>query len=66
MLQASRGDRVKVHYTGKFADGTVLATSIGREPLHIVLGAGCGIPGFESAVEGMTLGRDQTHRGPDE
>lgn len=49
------GDKVKAHYTGKLADGTVFDASRGGPPLEFVVGAGEVIPGFENAV----LGRDK-------
>jgi peptidylprolyl isomerase len=36
MLQAKNGDIVKVHYTGKFDDGTEFATSMNDEPLEFI------------------------------
>lgn len=57
MGQAKSGDTVKVHYTGKLADGTVFDSSTEREPLAFQLGAGQVIPGFEKAVEGMEQGQ---------
>jgi len=50
------GDTVKVHYTGTLTDGTVFDTSAEREPLEFTLGQGQLIPGFEKAVEGMSVG----------
>jgi FKBP-type peptidyl-prolyl cis-trans isomerase len=44
MSQAKNGDIVKVHYTGKFADGTVFDTSVSREPLQFTIGEGMVIP----------------------
>lgn len=54
------GDKVKVHYTGKFRDGTVFDTSRGREPLEFTLGSGQIIPGFEEAVIGHEPGETVT------
>lgn len=60
MVQAKKGDVVKVHYTGKFEDGTVFDTSIGRDPLGFAVGSRKVIPGFEEAVEGMNPGELKT------
>ena len=56
MSQAKSGDNVKVHYTGTLEDGSVFDSSKDREPLAFVLGSGMLIPGFDKAVEGMTVG----------
>ncbi len=60
MTQAKSGDSVKVHYTGKLADGTQFDTSESQEPLEFTVGAGEVIPGFEQAVVGMTPGESKT------
>ena len=57
---AESGDTVKVHYTGKLADGTVFDTSVGSEPMEFTLGEGRLIPGFEQAVTGMQVGKSKT------
>ena len=57
MAQAKAGDTVKVHYTGKLADGTVFDTSLNEEPLQFTIGEGQVIPGFEEAVIGMSTGQ---------
>ena len=56
MSQAKTGDTVRIHYTGTLEDGTEFDSSRGREPLEFALGSGQVIPGFDSAVEGMTIG----------
>ncbi len=53
---AEYGDNVTVHYTGTLDDGSVFDSSLGREPLEFVLGAGDMIPSFEKAVRGMEVG----------
>jgi peptidylprolyl isomerase len=58
--QAKTGDTVKVHYTGRLADGTEFDTSIGSEPLEFTLGQGKVIAGFEQAVIGMKVGETKT------
>ena len=60
MAQAQTGDLVKVHFTGRLADGTIFDTSMEREPLEFTLGEGELIPGFEQAVLGMTTGESRT------
>lgn len=64
MAQAKQGDTVKVHYTGKFEDGTVFDTSVDREPLEFTIGEGQLIPGFENAVVGMEPGQSRTTEVP--
>ena len=56
MSEAKSGDKVKIHYTGTLDDGTQFDSSAGREPLQFQLGGGEVIPGFDKAVEGMTVG----------
>lgn len=56
MSQAKKGDKVKVHYTGKLRDGSVFDSSVDREPLEFELGAGMMIAGFDAAVMGMSIG----------
>lgn len=55
-----KGDKVRAHYTGTLADGTVFDSSREREPLEFTLGAGMLIPGFERAVEGLAQGESVT------
>lgn len=47
---------VKVHYTGKFTDGTVFDSSVGGEPFTFTVGAGQVIPGWEATVADMKVG----------
>ncbi len=56
MANASSGDTVHVHYTGRLEDGTVFDSSEGRDPLEFKLGEGSVIAGFENAVEGLEVG----------
>lgn len=64
MREAKPGDRVAVHYTGKFSDGEVFDSSQGQEPLRFTIGAQEVIPGFEQAVIGMTPGQSKTQTIP--
>jgi peptidylprolyl isomerase len=56
MSLASKGNSVKVHYTGKLKSGIVFDSSENREPLQFVLGDGNMIKGFDTAVHGMQVG----------
>jgi peptidylprolyl isomerase len=60
MAKAENGNTVKVHYTGKLADGTKFDTSEGRDPLEFKLGEQKVIPGFEAAILGMDVGEKKT------
>ncbi len=60
MAEAKKGDKVKVHYTGKLNDGTIFDSSEDREPLEFTLGGGNMIAGFEKAVMGMAVGDKKT------
>lgn len=62
MAEAKNGDTVHIHYTGKLDDGEVFDSSQGRDPLSFELGAGQVIPGFEEAVQGMSVGDSKTTR----
>ncbi len=60
MAQAKHGDTVKVHYTGKLADGTIFDSSVQGDALQFTLGSGQLIPGFEKAVFGMDVGEEKS------
>jgi len=59
---AKDGDTVAVHYTGTLDSGEVFDSSLQREPLSFVLGSGQMIPGFDAAVNGLTVGEIVTVR----
>lgn len=62
MSQAKSGDTVKIHYTGTLDDGTEFDSSAGRDPLEFELGGGQVIPGFDKAVDSMTVGESKSVR----
>jgi peptidylprolyl isomerase len=59
MSQATKGSKVKVHYTGTLTDKTVFDSSKNREPLEFTVGAGQMIEGFDAAVDGMKVGESK-------
>jgi FKBP-type peptidyl-prolyl cis-trans isomerase 2 len=60
MSTVKANDTVRVHYTGKLADGEIFDDSRGREPIEFTLGAGQVIPGFEKAVLDMAVSDTKT------
>lgn len=60
MSQVKENDTVKVHYTGKLANGQVFDSSLEREPLEITLGQGALIPGFEKGLLDMEINEKKT------
>lgn len=54
--EAKAGDKVTVNYTGKFENGTVFDTSVGKQPFTFTLGAGQVIQGWDMGVAGMKVG----------
>jgi peptidylprolyl isomerase len=59
MASATRGDTVRIHYTGRLDDGKVFDSSVGRQPLEFKLGSGQVIGGFDSAITGMEAGQEK-------
>ena len=60
MTQVKTGDKVRIHYTGTLADGSVFDSSDGREPLEFTVGSGQIIPGLDAALPGMEVGEQKT------
>ena len=60
MAEVKSGDVVKVHYTGKLANGEQFDSSIGKDPLEFTVGAGQMIAGFDAALPGMKVGDKKT------
>lgn len=66
MNQVKENNTVKVHYTGKLANGQVFDSSEGRDPIEFTLGQGQMIPGFEKGVIDMKLNEKKTITIPEE
>lgn len=60
METAKKGDRVIVHYTGRFENGTIFDTSEGGDPLSFLAGGDEVISGVSEAVLGMQPGQFKT------
>ena len=59
-MPAKNGDKVKVHYTLKDAEGNVVESSTKTLPIEFTIGEGKIIPGFEKNVLGMGLKETKT------
>jgi FKBP-type peptidyl-prolyl cis-trans isomerase len=53
---AKPGDTVVVNYTGKFQDGTVFDTSVGKDPFTFTIGAPNVIAGWNQGLVGAQAG----------
>lgn len=68
MAKAKAGDRVKIHYSGKLEDGTLLDDSRERivdEPVEFSIGSGKFLQAFEQAIIGMEAGEKKTFALPE-
>lgn len=66
MSQVKKDDTVRVHYTGKLADGQVFDSSLEREPIEFTMGQGQLIPGFEKGLLDMQVNEKKTVNVPSE
>jgi peptidylprolyl isomerase len=55
MDKVADGLFISIDYTGTLENGDVFDSSKGRQPLEVQMGEGQVIPGFESALAGMSL-----------
>jgi peptidylprolyl isomerase len=59
-MQAKTGDRVKVHYRLRDADGQVVESTYETAPIEFVLGDERVIKGFEKNISGMSPGEKKS------
>jgi len=60
--KARKNDTVRIHYSCKLSNGTVIDSSMGSEPLELVVGKEDVIKGLDEAVAGMKVGEAKTTR----
>ena len=60
MIRADKLDAVTVHYIGTLEDGTVFDQSLADRPLCFILGRDEVIPGFDTAIQGLSQGESKT------
>lgn len=60
MKKAQNGDRVRVHFSACYDDGTQFATTQGEKPIELTIGDRKLIEGFEQSVIGMGEGEKKT------
>ena len=54
--EAVVGKQVIVNYTGRFDDGRIFDSSVGKQPFTFTLGAGNVIAGWDQGLQGMKVG----------
>ncbi len=54
--EVTKGDAVKVHYTGRLMNGKQFDSSVGKDPFEFTIGAGGVIKGWDEGVVGMRVG----------
>jgi peptidylprolyl isomerase len=60
MAEAKHGDKVKVQYTGKLADGRVFDSSVDKDPMVVTIGSEQTLVDLEQALIGMSPGESKT------
>jgi peptidylprolyl isomerase len=64
MAQAQFGNTVKVEYTVKLDDDTVIDSTKDHGPFTFTIGMGAVIAGFEKEIMGMSVGESKTVKVP--
>jgi peptidylprolyl isomerase len=62
MAQAQFGNTVKVHYTVRLDDNTVVDSTKDHDPFMFTIGLGAVIPGFEEGIMSMNAGESKTFK----
>jgi peptidylprolyl isomerase len=57
---AKKCDKVTVNYTGKYTNGQVFDSSVGKTPIQFILGTGQVIAGWDEGLTGMKVGGKRT------
>ncbi len=55
MKVAKKGNRVKIHYTGKDKNNKVFESTVTSGPVEFIIGDGQAIPGIDEAIIGMKI-----------
>ena len=58
-VKVRKGDMVRIHYTCTLANGTVIDSSNGKDPLEFTVGEAEIIQGLENAVLSMKVGQEK-------
>ncbi len=58
-MNVNMNDWIAVEYSGKFEDGKVFDSNIGKDPLKLKVGAKMVVPGFENAIISMDEGEEK-------
>ena len=57
---ARSGNKIRFHYTVKFATGLVVNSTLSGPPVEMTLGQNQAVPGLEKALRGMLPGETKT------
>lgn len=58
-MPVKKGDKVKLHLSGKVKNGKVFAATEGKQPVEFEAGAGEILPGIDEQVIGMEKGEEK-------
>lgn len=58
-MPVKKGDKVKLHFTGRLEEGGVIASTRDKDPVEVRAGAGQLLPGVDEALIGMQEGEEK-------